>query len=146
MALQESLSADLKAAMLNRDAKTVSVLRMLSAAIKQVEIDTRKELSDDERVAIVRKEVKKRDEAAATYSALNEVERASDETWEANVLKKYLPAAANPDEVRAFLQETARGLAPLEPRHKGELIRTAMQKFGSAVDGKTVSEIVNSLF
>ncbi|HSI20267.1 MAG TPA: GatB/YqeY domain-containing protein [Verrucomicrobiae bacterium] len=144
--LSDQLSADLKQAMLNRDATTVSVLRMLQSELKNASIAKQGEVSDQDAIAIIRKEVKKRHEAATLYKQGNSTERAEAEEAEAAILSRYLPAAADEDTVRAFLKEKAAELGALEPRHKGELIKAAVAKFDGGVDGQTAARLVNELY
>ncbi len=146
MALQETLTADLKTAMLSRDTQTVSVLRMLQSTLKYSQIEAGKALTDEEIVILIRKEVKKRNESAAAYKNAQQTERADAELAESEILKKYLPASIDPAIIRTFLESEAKAFGQLEPKHKGDLIKAAMQKFAGQTDGKTVSDIVNSLF
>jgi uncharacterized protein YqeY len=132
--------------MLNRDATTVSVLRMLQAELKNASIAKMGDLTEDEEIQTVRKEVKKRTEAAEAYTKANNTERAKAEEDEAQILSVYLPAAADEGAVRSFMKEYAVGLGTLEPRHRGDLIRAAREKFGNALDGQTAAKLAGELF
>lgn len=144
--LSEQIAADLKNAMLNRDAATVSVLRMLQAEMKNAAIAKMADLSEDDEIGVVRKEIKKRTEAAEAYQKAQNADRAAAEEGEAAVLAKYLPPAADEEAVRAFLKEEASNLGTLEPRHRGELIRLAREKFGQNLDGQTAARLTGELF
>lgn len=146
MALQDHLSADLKAAMLNRDSATVSVLRMVQAELKNAQIAAGKPLEETEAVQVVRKEIKKRLDTAATYRQAGQPDRAETEEKEAATLSVYLPAETDPTIVKAFLEEKAATLRPLEPKHRGELIRAAMEQFPGTLDGKKVADMVQALY
>ena len=144
--LSERLAADLKQAMLDRDQETVSVLRMLRGELKNAEIAKTAELSETDEITIIRKEVKKRGDAAAQYRAVGNEERATLEEAESAVLQRYLPAAADEDAVRAFLKEFAPTLGTLEPRHRRNLIEAAMAKFEGTLDGQTAARLSGELF
>ena len=146
MALQETLTADLKTAMLSRDTETVSVLRMVQSALKYVQIDAQHELTDEEIQQIIRKEVKKRTDSATTYRSVGHPDRAEAEEKEAELLRKYLPASVDPAKMMAFLKEEALKYQPLEARNRKDLIQAVMQAFPGQVDGKDASEAVNTLF
>ena len=92
MALQETLDADLLAAIKSGDNFTKETLRFLKSTLKNVELDTGKALSDDQIIAILQKEVKKRVEAEAIYRQIDKIDLADNEFKEASILKKYLPA------------------------------------------------------
>jgi uncharacterized protein YqeY len=145
--ISEQLPADLKQAMLNRDSITVSVLRMLQSELKNASIAKMGEAStDDDAINVVRKEIKKRTEAAEAYHKAGNVERATAEEEESIILKAYLPAAADEEAVRVFLKEFSATLGTLEPRHRGDLIRAAKEKFGNALDGSTAARLAGELF
>lgn len=144
--LSEQLVADLKSAMLNRDTTAVSVLRMLQSELKNAAIAKQGELTPDDEINVIRKEVKKRTEAAVAYRQGKSEERAQSEEAEAAVLNQYLPAATDPEAVRAFLKDASSKMGTLEPRHRGELIRAAREQFGPALDGQTANQLVGELY
>lgn len=92
MSLQATLETDLLTAIKSGDSFTKETLRFLKSILKNVEIDTGKALSDDQIIAIIQKEVKKRVEAEAIYRQIDKIELADKEFQEMNILKKYLPA------------------------------------------------------
>jgi uncharacterized protein len=143
--LSERIFADLKQAMLNRDAQTVSVLRMLQAELKNAQISKMGELTPDDEISVIRKEVKKRREAAAQYNAAGNGVRAIEEEAEASILEQYLPKAADEELVRAFMLEVAGTIGELEPKHRGQLIKAARDKFGSSLDGQTAAKLASEI-
>lgn len=143
--ISSHITADLKNAMLNRDTVAVSVLRMLQAELKNAQIAKMADLSEADEIGVVRKEIKKRIDAATAYRQAHNEERAVSEESEAHILEAYLPPAADPEAVRAFLREAAAGMT-LEPKHRGELIRKAMTQFDGSLDGQTAATLVNELF
>ena len=91
MKLKNRITDDVKTAMKQRDVKLLSVLRMATAAIKQVEVDTKKQVSDDDVVKIIRKMVKQRKESLAQYLKAQRQDLADTESFEIEVLMTYMP-------------------------------------------------------
>jgi len=145
MNLGEQLTSDLKQAMLSKDSMAVSVLRLLRSELKNAEIASGDSLSEDQSIQVIRKEVKKRREAAASFRQAGSEERATGEEAEATVLESYLPTQADPAAIEAFVKSIVVGLAEAGPKQRGDVIRQTMAKFGSAADGKVVAGIVSRL-
>jgi len=144
--LSEQLTADLKTAMLNREADKVSVLRMLQSELKNAAISKMHELSELEQIEVIRKEIKKRGDAAAQYEIAGNMERSNLEKSEAALLQTYLPAAVDDSTLMAFLEKESEKLGTLEARHKGDLIRAAMAEFTGRINGQQASRLVGELF
>ena len=103
--LKNTLKSDLNSAMKARDEVTVSTLRMALSAITNAEVagDTAVELSDDQVVAVLLSEAKKRSEAAEVYEQAGRAESAAKERSELVVLERYLPAAMSDDDLSALI-------------------------------------------
>jgi uncharacterized protein YqeY len=97
--LKIRISEAVKDAMRAKSTDRLGTLRFLQAAIKQREVDERKELSDAEVTAIIEKQIKQRRESIAAFEQAGRVETAAQETAEMAVLKEFLPQAATPEEV-----------------------------------------------
>lgn len=147
MALTQQIIADIKEAMLARQSEKTGVLRMLHSEIKNAQINLGHELSDDEIIAVVRKEVKKRNESAALYTKHDQPERATQETAEAAILSVYLPAAVDSEVLKTFLTQTVSEMGgEFSPALRGKLIQAALAKFGNQTDGKQINEALTELF
>lgn len=101
--LKNRLSDAIKAAMRARESERLGTLRFLQAAIKQKEIDDRRELDDAEVIAIIEKQVKQRRESIAAFEQAGRSETAEHEKTELTVLQEFLPQAASPEEVEAAI-------------------------------------------
>jgi len=101
--LKLRLANAVKDAMRAKASERLSTLRFLQAAIKQREIDERKELSDAEVVAIIEKQVKQRKESIAAFEQAGRTETAAQETAEMAVLKEFLPQAASEADIAAAI-------------------------------------------
>ena len=99
--LKIRLSDAIKDAMRAKDSARLTTLRMLSAAIKQKEVDERIELDDAAVISIIEKQVKQRRESATAFDQAGREESAAQERDEITVLQAFLPQAATPEEVQA---------------------------------------------
>ena len=139
--LKEQINADLKAAMLARNAFETTVLRGLKASIldEEVKLGKREEgLNNDEIETLVAREVKKRKEAA---SLLDE-ERAENELKEAEILSKYLPEMVSEDEIRAAVKAEISAMGEVSIKQMGAIIGKMKAKFGNSADGAVLARIV----
>lgn len=111
--LKARLTDAVKDAMRARDAERLSTLRFLVAAVKQKEVDERKELSDAEITAIIEKQVKQRRESIAAFEQAGRLETAAQETAELDVLREFLPQAASAEEINAAIDAALAEVAAL---------------------------------
>jgi len=144
--LADQIQADLTAAMKARDELTVSVLRMAVAAIKEARVSGSevRDLSDDEVVALLAKEAKRRDEAATAFTEGGRPESAARELAERDVLAAYLPAPMTDDELAALVDEALAAGGFSEPSQMGLAMKAAMAKVAGQADGKVVSALVKA--
>lgn len=103
--LKTRLADAVKQAMRDKAAQRLGTLRFLQAAIKQKEVDDRKELTDAEVMAIIEKQVKQRKESIAAYEKAGRAETVALEAAEMDVLKEFLPQAASDEEVESAIQQ-----------------------------------------
>lgn len=139
--LKEQINADLKTAMLARNAFETTVLRYLKASIldEEVKLGKREEgLNNDEIETLVAREVKKRKEAAG----LLDEERAKNELKEAEILSKYLPEMASEDEIRAAVKAEISAMGEASIKQMGVIIGKMKAKFGNSADGAVLAKIV----
>lgn len=142
MELKNKITADLKTAMLARDAFTTNVLRGLKSAILDEEVKTGKRdegLNDVEVEKILAREVKKRKEAA---SMLDEA-RAKNELKEAEVLQKYLPEMVSEEDLAKLVDEKVAEIGK-DMKNMGRIIGEIKGKLGASVDGALLSQIVKA--
>ena len=102
-ALKESLSQATKAAMKARDKERVATLRMVNAELKRIEIDERRDLSDDDVFAVLNKMLKQRKDAMAQFRDANREDLAAVEAYEIGVIEAFLPAQMDGDELADFV-------------------------------------------
>ena len=102
-ALKETLSQATKAAMKARDKERVATLRMVNAELKRIEIDERRDLSDDDIFAVLNKMLKQRKDAMAQFRDANREDLAAVEAYEIGVIEAFLPAQMDGDELADFV-------------------------------------------
>ncbi|MDF0533788.1 GatB/YqeY domain-containing protein [Shewanella sp. A32] len=103
MSLTEQLKAQMKQAMVAKEKARLSTIRMALAAIKQVEVDTRETLTDEQVIAVLTKMVKQRRDAIEQYQAAGRPELAAAEEAEVLVLKEFLPQPLTDDELHQII-------------------------------------------
>lgn len=141
MSLRQSLTDQMKQAMKSRDAAKLSVLRFLLSEIKNVEIDAKHELEDQEIIALLRKEVKRRKEAVEQYKTAGRDDIVTHELSELEVINTFLPAQMTPEAVEQIIVDI---IAKSPDQDFGQVMRQVMQSTKGQADGKLVSDIVRS--
>jgi uncharacterized protein len=143
------LQTDLTAAMKARDAATTSTLRMLRAAIMNAEVagDTAVELTDEQAIAVLQSEAKKRAESAQVYEDAGRAEQAAKERAELEVIERYLPAAMSDEELVAIVDEEVANAAASGAqggKAMGQVIKAVRERAGAAADGARIAALVKS--
>jgi len=142
MALEETLTKDLTAAMKARDAVRTSVLRMAKAALKNREIEKGAALDDAEIVKALQGLVKQREDSAEQYARAARPELAEKERAEITVLQGYLPAGVSAAEIEAAVAQAVEETGAASPKDMGKVMKAAMAALaasGKVVDGKLVN-------
>ena len=104
--LKEKLSSAVKDAMRSKDKDRLVTLRMAQAAVKQIEVDERRELTDDDVLKVLDKMLKQRRHAAAQYDDAGRGELADKERSEMVIIEEFMPAALSEDDLDALIRET----------------------------------------
>jgi uncharacterized protein YqeY len=147
MALKETLQSDLQTAIKSRDELTAATLRMALSAVTNAEVAGKqaRELSDDDVLAVLDKEAKKRRESATAYRDANRPELAEREEAELGVLSRYLPEPLTDDEVSAIIDAAIAAAADAGKAGMaamGPVMQQVTAATKGRADGKTVSGIV----
>ena len=147
MSIKDRLTEDMKLAMKEKEAGKfrLSVIRMVRASIKNVEIDRRKELTDDEVLDIIAKEVKLRRDAAEEFSRGNRQDLADNVQREAAILMDYLPAQLSEAEIRALVSAAVTQVGAASVKDMGKVMAVLMPQTKGRADGKLVNLIVKEL-
>lgn len=142
MTFSERIDADILAAAKGGQPLVRDTLRMVKAAIKNRQISKGEPLTDDEVLAIMSKEVKQRQEAAATFRTGDRPELAEKEEQEIAILNKYLPAQITDEEIITLVEEAIAQVGAKNAVEIGNVMRVLMPKIKGKADGARVSRIV----
>lgn len=140
-ALAQQLSDDLKQAMRGGDQRRRDVIRFLRAAITNAAIDKRRDLTDDEILAVIRNQIKQRRDSIEMFRAGGRDELADEEAAQLEILHAYLPPQLSEDEVRTLVKRLAEELGVSSPRDMSRLMPAVMQEVGSRAEGRLVSQL-----
>ena len=143
MSLKEQLMSDFKDAMKAKDEVRKNTISFARAAVKQYEIDNRKELDDEGIIAILAKQVKMRKDALSDFEKAGRMDLADAYKQEIEVLQKYLPAQLGADEIRDIVKATAAELG-IEggKQNMGKLMGAVMGKVKGVADGNDVRKVI----
>ncbi|WP_187648468.1 GatB/YqeY domain-containing protein [Nitrosophilus labii] len=143
--LKKKLQEDLKIAMKEKDTFKRDTVRFLMSAIKQVEVDSRKELSDEDIIKIIQKSVKQREESARQYKDAGREDLYEKEIKEAQILKSYLPKQLSDEELEAELKKIIEEVGATSLKDMGKIMGVATKKLASVADGKRINQTAKKL-
>ncbi|MFW0837577.1 MAG: GatB/YqeY domain-containing protein [Candidatus Komeilibacteria bacterium] len=144
MSLVEQILADQKEAMKNREQIRLSVLRMLSTSVKNKAIAKRDDLTDEEVQAVIRTEVKRRQEAATAWRQAKQEDKAVAEEKEAEILQAYLPAQLSDDELKSLIEQIIQENNLKGAAQFGQAMGKVMSVVAGRADGKRVQTFLRA--
>jgi len=144
MTLKATITDDMKDAMRAKDAARLSTIRMLLAAIKQREVDERKELSDADVLAVVEKMIKQRRDSIAQFNAGNRPDLADKEQSELDLLTGYMPKPYTDAEIDAMIAEAVASTGAAGAAGMGKVMAILKPKLAGRADLGTVSAKVKA--
>lgn len=142
---KDQLMSALKEAMKNKDTERRNTIRLLQSAIKQVEVDERRELSDEDVVDILQKEAKKRRESIDELNSAGRNEQAAAEEAELDIIIEFLPAQLSQEEIEAMARDAIAKTGASSPKEMGKVMGMLAPQTKGRADGKLVSTIVREL-
>ena len=147
MSIKDQLTQDMKQAMKDREAGKLrlSVIRMVRSNIKNIEINDKKELNDDEVLAVLMKEVKMRQDSLEEFQKAGREELVAQAKEEIAILKAYLPEALSDEELKAIVAEVIAAVGATSPKEMGKVMPAVMAKAKGRADGKRINAIVREL-
>src|SRR6056297_759345 len=140
MSLKERIFEDLKKAMKEKDEIKKRTLRMVVAAIKNMQVD-KKELTDEDVIEILNKEAKNRKDSFEQYKKADRDDLAKGEKEELAVIESYLPEKLTEDELRKIILEVIKEQNVNSPEGLGVVMKSLMPKIKGRADGKKVSKL-----
>jgi hypothetical protein len=147
MTFQDRINQDIKAAMIAREAAKLGVLRMLKTSLMNAAIEKQGAggvLDDAEAMAIVRKEVKKRQDSVEAFEKGGRPEMAATEKDEIAVLNTYLPQPLSAEELTALVKSAIAESGATSRKEMGAVMKIVNAKAEGRVDGRTLSTEVQS--
>ncbi len=145
MNLKTRLGEDMKAAMKAGDKLKVSTLRLTSSAMTYAEKEKKRELTENEALEVVVREVKKRREAAGEYAKAGREDLAGKERDEAAILGAYLPEQMSEAEINETVRQAIEDVGAIGPGDLGKVMGVVIPKTKGRADGKKVNETVRRL-
>ncbi|MBV8227708.1 MAG: GatB/YqeY domain-containing protein [Verrucomicrobia bacterium] len=145
MTTQEKIDADLKAAMRSRDADRLSVLRLVKSALTNAAIEKHGSaggLGDADAAAVIRKQVKQRQDSIESFEKGGRPELAAKERKEIEYLSEYLPKPMSDDEVLRLVKESIAEAGATSKAQMGTVMKIVTERAAGRVDGKTLSQVV----
>ena len=144
MSLKDQITEDMKAAMRAKDSERLGAIRMLTAAIKQKEVDERIELDDAAVVAVLDKMVKQRKDSVAAFTQGGRQDLADKEAAEIKVLEAYLPQRMGEAEIAAEVKAIVTELGAKGPGDMGKVMGAVKAKLAGKADMGQVSAAVKA--
>ena len=143
--LKSQLQNDLKEAMKTKDNFKRDVIRFLMSALKQIEVDERKELSDSDIIKIIQKSLKQREDALSAYKEAGRDDLYEKELAEATILKSYLPQQLSDENLKAIIQKHILATGATSLKEIGKIMSGVLAECEGVADGKRINTIAKEL-
>lgn len=143
--IRESMMVELKRAMQTGDVRRRDTLRLLLAALKQEEVDSRQTLTEEAESAVLLKQAKQRRESIEQYGRGGREDLVSAESAELAILEEFLPKMLSAEEIGAMAKAIIAELGVTDARGMGQVMNRLMPQVKGQADGKEVNRIVRSL-
>lgn len=144
MSLSERIEKDYVTAFKAKKTDEVAVLRMLKAAVKNKQVELRRELADNEILDVVAKQVKQRQESIDQFRAAGRIDLAEIEERELLILRAYLPTALSPAQLEEAVNATIQTLGASGMKDMGKVMNAILGEHAGRVDGKELSALVRA--
>ncbi|MGP0587561.1 GatB/YqeY domain-containing protein [Paenibacillus timonensis] len=145
MNLSERLNEDMKQAMKSQDKFKLSTIRMVRATMKNLEIDLKRTLNDNEVLDILSREIKQRKDALQEFEKAGRDDLAEQVKAEAEILAVYLPEQLSEEEIKVIVQQTIQETGASSKADIGKVMSALMPKVKGRADGKLVNQTVQQL-
>lgn len=147
MSLQEKVMEAMKAAMKAKDTQSLEALRSVKSALllAQTETGSKIDLTQEEEIKLLQKQVKQRKDSAAIYKEQNRADLAEPELRQAKVIEQFLPQQLSEEEVRKVVEKIISETGASSMADMGKVMGLASTKLAGKADGKTISTVVKSM-
>ncbi len=140
--LLKKLQEEMKAAMKSGDKERLSTIRMLISEVKKVQIDQKKELSDEEIIQILQRYAKQRKESIKQYKEAGREDLAEKEERELKIVQEFLPEQLSEEEIQKIVEEAIQETGASSMKDMGKVMKVVMEKVKGRAEGSVVSSIV----
>ena len=145
MSLNDRLNEDMKQAMRNQDKFRLSVIRMVRSSIKNIEIDQRRPLDDQEVLDVLNRELKQRKDSLHEFEKAGRQDLADNLKAEIVIISEYMPQQLSEDEVKEIVQQTIHEVGASSKADMGKVMGALMPKVKGRADGKLINQLVTQL-
>ena len=142
--LKARITEDMKSALRARETARLSAVRLLLAAIKQREVDERKDLSDADVVAVIDKMLKQRRDSISQFDAAGRTDLADAERFEVTILQDYMPQGLSQEEIAAAVAAAVTESGATGPQDMGKIMAILKPKLAGRADMAAVSQLVKA--
>jgi len=145
MSLKEQLKSDLKDAMRAKEIVKRDSIRSINTMIKQIEVDERKELNDNDIIALIQKGVKQREDAISQYKEASRDDLVQIEQSQIDIFKTYLPVQLTQDELKTIITDIIKEVGATSMKDMGKIMPKAKEVIGARSDGKKINMMIKEL-
>ncbi|NEW66421.1 GatB/YqeY domain-containing protein [Carnobacteriaceae bacterium zg-84] len=145
MTLMEQLNTDMKEAMKAKDKERLSVIRMLKASVQKEQIEVGRDLTDDEALTILSRELKQRKDSIREFEKAGRTDLAEKTQFEVGVVEQYMPEQLSEDEVKEVLKAIIQEVGATSASDFGKVMGKAMATLKGQADGNIVNKLVKEL-
>ena len=145
MSLKEQLKEDLKTAMRDKEVVKRDSIRAINTMIKQIEVDERKDLNDEDVIKLIQKGIKQREESISQYKAASRDDLVALEQAQVDIFMLYLPAQISEEELEAGMKEIISQVGATSMKDIGKVMGNATKRFAGVADGKRINKMVKKL-
>lgn len=145
MSLKEQLKDDLKTAMRDKNIVKRDSIRAINTMVKQIEVDERKELNDEDIIKLLQRGIKQREESIAQYKAASRDDLIEKEQGQIDVFSSYLPKQLSDEELESTMKDIIQSVGATSMKDMGKIMGPAKAKIGGSADGKRINEMVKKL-
>lgn len=142
--MRERILEDLKSAMKAQDKELLSVIRMVKGAIQMEELDKKHELSDDEVITVISKQIKTRKESIEEFKKGNRQDLIDQTESEIDILNKYMPEQLSEEEVNKIIDDIFLEVKPTSIRDMGKIMGVASSKLNGRADKSYISTYIKN--
>ena len=145
MTLKDRLTDDLKEAMKNKEQGRKSVVTLIRAGIKQCEVDTRQELTDEDIISLISKQLKQRKDALVDFEKANRTDLIEQTNQEIAILENYLPEQLDDVELKEIITKVVEEVGATSMKDMGKVMAKTISLVQGRADGKRINAMVKQI-